>query len=987
MLKKICNLLIELGIISLIIFPPIAFGAVQFRHITYIHLIILFISLIWIIKVFVKGSFTYIPTPFDLPILLFLGLGVVNLFTSTYRHNSERELYLFLNYALLYFLVVQQLKTVRRIVGLAFIIILIGSGESLFGLFQYLQGAKTVLGYQTPNIGTVNATYFSHNHFAGFLILIIPIALGLFVGTANLEKKFFVSLLLGLTSAALVLTLSRGGLLSIFVASGFFVVCFIFKNRRKTASWRKYLVLLLLLVFCIAGYVAWIGVSPIAHRSLFETFFPTKEAFEQEMRFSLWSNALALVKEFPVFGSGLGTFEYVFLRYRLENSPQHLQAFHAHNDYLELLIEIGIPALLLTLWTIFRFYRYGFRGYFRRTDPVLTSLVLGGLTSCTAMFIHSFFDFNLQIPANALLFFIVLALTMATIQLMTRGRAKTRNGSSSQKQAAYHIKVSWIFLLIAVGVIGILVGNFRTNVALTYYSKAKTFQLQYQPLPAIEWYQKAITFDGSDALFHEALGASYRHLGKSTPHSEKWYQLAVQKFQDAIALNAYNPEYYFQLGLTYAALNMEQEAIGAFQNAIVYNPRISFYYENLGSYYLSLEQLAPAMEAYRKAAELDPKRIEPLLNVCKKYNLDYDEYQALIPEDAESRRFFASLLAQQESWKESKVEYRKAIELSGKQQEYYDAMLNACNTQRDYQCMRTLWQELWEQDHSDPVFLVKIAESFATQQMWDQAINHYQKLLQDRPDHVQGHQRLAQLYQQLGRSNEALQVYEKLLAIRRDDAASYHNIAAVYRQKNDWNAAIKVYKKAIESGLTQAEIYSNLGELYLQNGNEKKGLKALEQALHVGETRMSIYKQLEQLYQTQNNGIALELLWETYMLANKQNPKALFQLAHHYHANGEWLKAVTLSKEIITYTPTNVVYRQYLANLYEQKKMLHESIEQWEKIVRMHSGDIEHKLHLAVLYETVNQWDNAKTQYRSVLRIQPDNQHAKQKLSRFQMAN
>ena len=189
MLKKLCNVLIEIGIISLIIFPPLAFGAIQFRHITYIHAIIFGIGTVWVLKAFLKSSITYIPTPIDLPILLFLVFGIVNLLTSTYAHNTERELYLALNYGLLYFLIVQQLKTVRRIIGLAFIIILVGSGESLFGLFQYLQGAKTVLGFPTPNIGTVNATYFSHNHFAGFLILIIPIALGLLIGTANLEKK------------------------------------------------------------------------------------------------------------------------------------------------------------------------------------------------------------------------------------------------------------------------------------------------------------------------------------------------------------------------------------------------------------------------------------------------------------------------------------------------------------------------------------------------------------------------------------------------------------------------------------------------------------------------------------------------------------------------------------------------------------------------------------------------------------------------------
>ena len=75
-----------------------------------------------------------------------------------------------------------------------------------------------------------------------------------------------------------------------------------------------------------------------------------------------------------------------------------------------------------------------------------------------------------------------------------------------------------------------------------------------------------------------------------------------------------------------------------------------------------------------KAIRIDPKRISEILKVCKKYGFSHEEYQQLVPEDAESRKIFASLLDQQRNWKASKAEYRKAIELSGKQPEYYEIM-------------------------------------------------------------------------------------------------------------------------------------------------------------------------------------------------------------------------------------------------------------------------------------------------------------------------
>ncbi|GAK54785.1 O-antigen polymerase involved in exopolysaccharide biosynthesis [Candidatus Vecturithrix granuli] len=977
MFRKCCNVLIQLGIISLIVFPPLPFGAVQHRF--FIQLIILGIGSVWVIKTLMTGKLRYMPTPLDLPVLCFLGLGIVNWLTSTYAHSTEKELYLFANYILLYVLVVQHLKTTRRIIGLAFIILLVGSGESLFGLFQYLQGATTVLGYETPNIGTVNATYFNHNHFAGFLILVIPIALGLLFGAAHLEKKFFVFILLALLGATLVLTLSRGGLLSFFLSSGFFGFCLSIKHIQHSDSWRKYLVVLLVLMICIGFYVAWIGISPIAHRSLFETFFPNRMTVEEEIRFQLWKNALPLIKEFPLFGSGLGTFHDVFLRYRPESLAQERQAFHAHNDYLELLIEMGIPGLLLALWAMSRVYHYVLASYFQTKDPLLASLALGGLTSCTAIWIHSFFDFNLQIPANALLFYIILAMTIAIIRLISHEH-RAKHGETQQKDVH---RPSWKFAFLALIVFILLAFNFRTNLAYQYFSKARTLEIQYSPFEAIQWYQKAKRIDNANALFSESLAKLYTELGKTTPHAEKWYHLAILEYQQALTLNAYYPAYYYQLGWVYAALEMEQKAVDAFKQAIALNPRIAFYYENLGDYYFSFDLIEPSLKMYQEAIRLDPPRMQNVFKRFQEYGLTYAKYQHMIPEGAEYREQFATLLKQQGDWEHSKQEYRHAIELSGGQAEYYQAMLSACQTKNDFDCMRTLWQELWQQSPENLDYQVKIAESFASQQQWAQAITHYETLLREHPNsETKIYRRLAELYRQQGREKDALQLYTRLLEQLPTELSLYHEIAGMYRQQQDWQAAIEIYDRALASGLTQPELSSQLGELYLKTNNPRQALEAYEQAIQSGETRFATYQTIEQLYQAQNNTVALDFLWENYLVANRQNPAAIFQLVQHYVARGEWLKAVTLSKELIANAPTNVTYRSFLAGLYEQKMMWYEAIEQWEKLSKLNAQNLDYKMHLAALYEQVNQAENARRQYRQILQIQPNHPQAQQRLVR-----
>ena len=978
MVRKCCNVLIQLGIISLIVFSPITLGAVQ-NHVS-IQIVILCIGIVWAIKTLIKKSEAFIPTPLDLPLLCLLGLGIINRFTSTYAHSTEKQVYLFASYALLYFLVVQHLKTTRRIIGLAFIILLVGSGESLFGLFQYLKGATTVLGYDTPNIGTVNATYFNHNHFAGFLILVIPIALGLLFGTANLEKKFFVLILLALLGATLVLTLSRGGLLSFLLSSGFFTVCLSIKHGQHAGSWRKYVAVVIVLILCVGAYAAWIGFSPIAHRSLFETFFPNRMTIEQEIRFQLWRHALPLVKEFPLFGSGLGTFHDVFLRYRPETLSPERQAFHVHNDYLELLIEMGIPALLLAFWTIGRVYRHVLKGYFQMREPLLASLALGGLTSCTALWIHSFFDFNFQIPANALLFVIILAMTIATVRLMfSKHRSKQSAGHRT-----HNYTVSWKFAFLAIGILVCFLINFRTNLAYIYYSKARTLEFQPVPFEALTWYQKAKSTDSGNAMFPEALGDFYMELGRTTPDADKWYRRAIEEYQQAIALNAYHPAFYHQLGWAYAELGMAQEAVNAFKQAITYHPHISFYYENLGNYYLSFDLLEPALNMYQEAVRLSPQRMADFITLFAKDDVTYETYQHIIPEEASYRKQFAALLAQQGDWKHSKREYRHALDLSDGQPEYYQAMLSACRAKNDFECMRTLWQELWQQTPDNLDYPVQIAESFVTQQQWAQAITAYETLVREHPPiDAKIPRRLAQLYHQQGREQEALQVYIGLLDQQSTDVSLYHEIAGMYRQQKDWQSAIEVYIRALESGLTQPELYSQLGDLFLKTGNQRHALEYYEQAIQRGETRIGVYQTIEQLYQAQNNTIALDILWENYLLTNRRNPEAIFQLVQHYTGRGEWLNAVTLSKELIATAPTNVSYRSFLAGLYEQQSMFYEAIEQWEKLVKLNTQNVAYKMHLAALYEQVDQTENARLQYRKILQIQPNHQQAQQRLAKL----
>ncbi len=959
MIKTICNILIEAGIIALIALPPIFFGSILPSHITNIELAILGIGVIWFIKTLIKGSLIFHPAPLDLPILLILGLGVVNIATSVYRHDTEANVYLFAFYALLYFFIRQQLRTTRRIVGLAFILVLVGSGEAVFGLVQYLRDATTVLGYPTPNIGTVNATYFSHNHFAGFLILILPIAIGLFVGAINIEKKMFLFILIGVMGTALVLALSRGAFLGFAVAMMGFLLFFILKRIREGERiWKILLALTLVGIVIVAGIV-YIGFSPIAHRTLVQSFIPDAETIEKEIRFPLWRSGLQLVKDFPIFGSGLGTFEFMIERYRPLELAQQQEAVYAHNDYLQLAIEMGIPALFVVVWGLFRFVRTMLRAYFAHEDQLLSSIVLGGASSCIAIAVQSFFDFNLHIPANAVLCCVVLALTTAAAEFLAIGRIRVRksrrNGQPQNREVVSEphetdasIRASWKFAAVSLLICLGLLFHFRQPLASIYYSRGKTAHNLADYFAALPWYEKAIRLDAGNALFYETRGQLYLDLAAISPHADKWYRFAIPEFRKAMALNANYAAYYHQLGWTYAALDMEEEALREYQQAIVYAPQIAFYYERLGMYSLSLNRVEEAMNALQQAARLDIKRVETFMQACQEQGLEYEAYQQLVPQDADARKHFAELLATQKLWEKSKSEYRHAIALSGNAQPYYDAMLKACEQRQDFDCQRELLQEMAQRHpEKDIDYGLKIAETFEKEQRWDDAKQSYQTLRDAHPDADSISNRLGNLHVRLGEISQAIPIYETLITLRPTENGLYHTLANLYQQKQEMASAQHVYQQAIAAGRAQPDIYSGIGQLYQQQGDAKKALEAYRQAIQAGEDRFAVYQQIAQIYQAQKNTFELDFLWEQYILAHKQHPENIMPLVQQYQAQGEWLKAVTLMKEVVANAPTNVTFRAFLAGLYEQKGMVAESAEQYERI----------------------------------LRIQPDHQQAKQKLA------
>jgi O-antigen ligase len=331
-----------------------------------------------------------------------------------------------LAYALIGFLVVRTVTHRRQIERFLIVLAAAGTFQAFYGLFELFHKNPRVLFFaKVYNLNSATGTFVNRNHFSGYLEMIIPLALGLLIARVDLLSlagkswpdkiaqiagrgfTFNVLILISVVvmSLAIVRSNSRSGvfiLLFIFVLF-FELTVFHFSAQRYRQEWIKnFLKAVFVLVTIGALYT---GIEATMGRF-------AKDNLLQEGRPQYWASAAAIFGDYPVWGTGLGTFGDIYPAYG--TIPLEGRLTHAHNDYLEYLSDLGLLGFAALLATIAFLVGDGFLTWSKRRHPQIKGLGMGGFVAVAAMLVHSFTDFNLHIPANMLLFSVVLGLMYAT---------------------------------------------------------------------------------------------------------------------------------------------------------------------------------------------------------------------------------------------------------------------------------------------------------------------------------------------------------------------------------------------------------------------------------------------------------------------------------------------------------------------------------------------------------------------------------------------
>jgi O-antigen ligase len=162
-------------------------------------------------------------------------------------------------------------------------------------------------------------------------------------------------------------------------------------------------------LFGALGLIAWIGSEPVISR--FESL-GQEYNLKSGSRIAIWRDTLGLIRQHPLLGTGLGSYSVVYPS--VQTTFLSLLVEHAHCDYLELASELGLPGVILVFGSIFWVLARTVRQYRNVEEHFDKTVFLGCIGSIVAILVHSLADFNLYIPANALVFAIILAMACSS---------------------------------------------------------------------------------------------------------------------------------------------------------------------------------------------------------------------------------------------------------------------------------------------------------------------------------------------------------------------------------------------------------------------------------------------------------------------------------------------------------------------------------------------------------------------------------------------
>lgn len=384
-----------------------------------------------------------------------IGSGSAWTTLSIYPNATLLSFFKILAYLGAFVLAVHLFDSSRRKSKLVLAMICLGCFEAGYGIIQHLLSWNKIFGVTDPyDLWVAIGTYINRNHFAGLIELTFPFAFASAFYSYQLWSEprhgapsgksgnsdesslgfrvvFFLFLVV-IMVLSVVFSFSRGGVLSVAFALIALSILTFLKVRRK--SWG---VVIASLAALAVGFGLWIGVGTLVYR--FQQMGHSKFVQKSE-RTMIWTDTVSLLRANPILGTGLGTYGQALRPFQTKLVNMHID--HAHNDYLEFASETGLIGFCLLFIPIFYLLVRMIIAFLKSHRRYRSAILLGCIGSTFGILIHSLMDFNLHIPANAIIFAIILGIGYKAACVEHQKEAQRRHAPAAEMDSRGQVGVS-----------------------------------------------------------------------------------------------------------------------------------------------------------------------------------------------------------------------------------------------------------------------------------------------------------------------------------------------------------------------------------------------------------------------------------------------------------------------------------------------------------------------------------------------------------------
>ena len=604
----------------------IAFGAVSPEFNAPFYAAAVLVGICWAARLLVVDKASWLKSPMHVPVLAFAVYATAWYVASPVEYDSRLELLQVGLYTLIYFAVttVCYAPQDRKIVLATLMALAIG--ESIYGLWQFTARADAVLLLQRPTQyhGRASGTFVCPNHLAGFLEIVIGMLLARLTlsrsEVSTLQETALRKLLQGYVMlfalAGLVTTFSRGGWLALIVGV---IVFFLWGDwRASVLSARTIAAGIVILLLAILGIVSIKAplLLPSLSRRIGEIFVIQTDGTPAALhpgvldgRELMWRPTISMIHDQPVFGTGPGSWQWMHLKYR--NPGFQMRPDYTHSDLLQLASDYGVVGFVLVAGIFGCFFWHAARMSKATNTADQRSFSIGSAVAVAAILTHSLYDFNMHIPANALLLVTIMGLTVAM-----------DNGEDQRRRI-----VMGTAARLSLGVLVLLLASWcawvggTTVLSQRYAAQATDAKEVLDWDRALRLYQRAISVDPKYPEPYAKMGDIYRvHAAlRADPagHAERLrlVQSAIDAYRQSLALSPFDSQVMLRLAAAYELAQAKDKALDTYEQALTVDPNDAFAYMRLGIFLRHIGANAQAAKAFEKSWQLSQEDRTALLNL------------------------------------------------------------------------------------------------------------------------------------------------------------------------------------------------------------------------------------------------------------------------------------------------------------------------------------------------------------------------------------